>query len=182
MRKYMLEILYKSYSRFKEILEQINHRVKDYNDNRKYRMSIKKYTKIKPRPFLSHLSLSVMTSLPSSNVVNLENLVNLALDCDDIKQYEELEKIIEEYFNSSVDVHYKDYFIDKVGNTSIMVDPVKSWYRITTGVIKLNSKKSTLEHNIYKNPDNYYYANTINKTLSVVEKFMINVYNIETSK
>lgn len=182
MRRYLLEILHKYYSKFKDILEPIVHKVRDYNNNRKYRTDMKKYTKIKPRPFLSHLSLSVMTSLPSSNVVNLENLVNLALDCNDVNQYEELEMIIEEYFNSSVDVHYKDYFIDKVGNTSIMVDPVKSWNKITSGVLKLNYKKITLEHNIHKNPDNYYYANTIDKALSIVEKFMINVYNIETSK
>lgn len=182
MKEYVLEIFNKSYNKIKESLDAIKVKIRDFNNARKYKIYMKRYIGIKPRPFLSHLSLSVMTSLPSSNVVNLENLVNLALDCGDTKQYEELDTVIEEYFNSSVDVHYKDYFIDKVGATSIMVDPVKSWENILSGVFKLNNKKVELENNIYKNPDNYYYIVTLEKTLSVVEKFMVNVYNIETSK
>lgn len=168
--------------RINSFILEVKNKFKIMSGRRRDKTDMKKYLNIKPRPFLAHLSLNIMSEIPSTNITNLNNLIVAGIECESFKDYEELNGVIEKYFNSSVNVYYRDYFIDHVNNTSVIVDPVKSWNDITGNILRLREKIRILTMGLYLNPDNYFFINLLTRVDVIVSRFMNNVYHIEQSE
>lgn len=143
---------------------------------------IKKLKSIKPRPYLSHLAMIPLNNIPGGNIINLENLLNLTVECKNIEDYGDVDEVFKKHFITTNDVYYRNYFVTIDNNSYVIIDPIKSWSNIIQYMIELSVRKEKLSKHATTSPDNYYIIGIIDKILIMANKITTIIANVEKSK
>lgn len=170
--------IYNMFSRIKTYIVSIERKWKLRKDYKR----ISRYRSIKPRPYLSHLSMCILYNVPCGNIMNLDSLLNMTIKCNDLNEYMAIDDLYKQHFISGTNVYYRNYFITIDNNTQVIIDPIKVWSDIISSVWTLLKRKQELNETARDNPDNYYIISVIDKIVITAEKFTAMVEDIETSK